>query len=354
MFNITKELASIEPGKGGNLPDFCRADVLLRLLLAVEMGTILLVLIGEQDFERMLQKLALSSLFFLLTGLLVAAGLCPIRRLFRLQSRLQVQLLALLWVGLVVVASSYLVSKLPDFLLYSYFPQDWNPDYFMLRNLAVALILAAMVLRYFDINAEAMLQASSESRARFETLQAKIRPHFLFNSLNSIASLTHSDPDKAEAAIEHLSELLRASLSSHDLVPAEQELALCQHYLELQKLRLQERLHWRWQVPSKLPPQQWPLLLLQPLLENAIQHGIEQLPQGGSIDFCLIAEDHGMTITLSNPFQPASAKGDGHGLALNNIRERLLLLYGSQAHLQTQRHENHFSVQLFIPRSESA
>lgn len=354
MFRTNKELSSIDPGKAGNLPDFCRADVLLRMLIMIEMGSIVMVLIAVHGFEQMVMQLALSSLFFLTLGVLTAAGLCPIRRFMRERPPLWVQSLALLWLGLVIVSASYAVTQFPPFLLQEFFNEHWKPHYFILRNLAVGLIIGAIVLRYFDINAEAMKQASSEARARLESLQARIRPHFLFNSLNSIASLTHSDPDLAEQAIENLAELIRASLSPHTLVAASDELALTQHYLALQKIRMQERLQVDWQLEALPQNQLLPHLLLQPLFENAIQHGIENLPEGGLISSRLWLEKRHIHIKISNPKASKPGPHQGHGMALRNIEERLKLLYADQASMEIQQNETQFEVNLRLPLEQSA
>ena len=120
-----------------------------------------------------------------------------------------------------------------------------------------------------------------------QALQARIRPHFLFNSMNTIASLTHDQPDLAEQAIENLSDLFRASLAAEASISLQQELELTRSYIDLESLRLGERLEVNWHLPEREPSLNLPALTLQPLVENAIYHGIEPLSSGGSIDILI-------------------------------------------------------------------
>src|SRR5690554_5410204 len=145
-------------------------------------------------------------------------------------------------------------------------------------SLLTAAILAGIGLRYLYLQQQLRNQQQGELDARIQALQSRIRPHFLFNSMNSIASLIATEPETAERVVEDLSELFRASLAEPTLIPIDAELALCRRYLEIEKLRLDKRLQVDWQVEPLPASTQIPSLLLQPLLENAVVHGIEPLP----------------------------------------------------------------------------
>ncbi|MNN21175.1 Sensor histidine kinase YehU [compost metagenome] len=206
--------------------------------------------------------------------------------------------------------------------------------------------MSGLVLRYFYLQSQWRRQQQAELRARLEALQARIRPHFLFNSLNSIASLIASDPDKAELAVLDLSDLFRASLATPgSLVAWRDELALGRRYLSIEQYRLGERLQLDWQVagvPDDLPI---PQLTLQPLLENAIIHGIQPRIDGGRIEVQASYHDGLFQLCVSNPYdsEPA-AVSRGTRQALGNIDARLVALFGPQATLSSERRDGrHFT-----------
>lgn len=217
--------------------------------------------------------------------------------------------------------------------------------------LLVCLLDSLMTFYYLDLLQRAYSPAIAE--ARLQALQARIRPHFLFNSLNAALSLIRSQPALAESTLEDLAELFRVLMADNlSLVPLQQELALCQQYLRIEHVRLGERLHCQWQqqgVPNDvlLPP-----LVLQPLLENAVYHGIEPLPQGGVISVELQHEAQRLTVRMSNPLAASSVK-NGNQMALKNIRERLRLHYDLEASLKTTQLPDRFLVELSLPTRQA-
>ena len=225
----------------------------------------------------------------------------------------------------------------------------------LMRNLAIALILIGLALRYFYLHYESELRLQVQAQARLQALQARIRPHFLFNSMNTIASLTHDQPDLAEHAIENLSDLFRASLAAEASISLQQELELTRSYIDLEALRLGDRLEVNWQLPAEEPLLHLPALTLQPLVENAIYHGIEPLSDGGVIDIVIDAADANIEISISNPLisvQNASQR-KGNQMALENIRERLALAFDGAASMDLSETESRYTVKLTIPTTEA-
>lgn len=206
----------------------------------------------------------------------------------------------------------------------------------------------ALSLYYLDLLQRAYSPAIAE--ARLQALQARIRPHFLFNSLNAVLSLIRSQPQRAETALEDMAELFRVLMADNRaLVPLSQEVTLCQQYLSIEKLRLDERLMVEWHmadIPSSLmiPP-----LILQPLVENAVYHGIETLAQGGTIVIHISTSAQSLLLRISNPLSPRAEKSGGNKMALKNIRERLRLHYDLEAQLRQYEEQGQYVVEITIP-----
>jgi two-component system sensor histidine kinase AlgZ len=277
--------------------------------------------------------------------MLSAVLLCQLRRPF---SRLSLPLAttgSLLLVLAVTAASSYLAQQ-----LYPQLARGAVGIWWLLRNLMVAAVLAGIVLRYFYLQQQLRLQEQLELTARLDSLRARIRPHFLFNTMNSIASLIMSRPEAAEQAVEDLSELFRFSLQENQRpTTVADELRLCELYLGIEHLRLGERLQVEWQVDAAAREQAMPSLVLQPLVENAIYHGISQLPKGGTISVCVRLVGAEVQVTVENPVPSQSAHTQGHQMALANIGQRLQALYGSAARLQALPRGDGYRVELSYP-----
>ncbi len=223
---------------------------------------------------------------------------------------------------------------------------------FLLRNLSISAIVSAIVLRYFYIQYRWKKQTEATAYSRVQALQARIRPHFLFNSMNSIASLIRIDPDKAEQAVEDLSELFRASLAdAREKVSLEEELDLCIQYLRIEGLRLDERLQVRWNIDNVPKDALIPRLSIQPLLENAIYYGIQPLPEGGMIEITGFFDGKMIHLDIENPLsqQPLTYRSKGHGIAQRNIHERLQAHYGVQGSLTVKQEPSVYCVSLRFP-----
>ena len=226
---------------------------------------------------------------------------------------------------------------------------------FLFRNLGISAIMSALVLRYLYVQHQWRQQIQAEAQARVQALQARIRPHFLFNSMNSIAALTRSDPLRAEQALQDLSDLFRVSLQeASERVTLDDEISVAERYLRMEALRLGNRLSVDWDI-ERLPRKRWvPSLILQPLLENAIYHGIEPSPLGGRIRITGWAEGKRITIKIINPRAPALADAHrkGNQIALENIRLRLQLAFGEQAGVALSEIGDQFETTLYFPREK--
>lgn len=209
--------------------------------------------------------------------------------------------------------------------------------------------MSALTLRYLYVLFEWRRRVESEAQARFQALQARIRPHFLFNSMNTIASLTRSAPRVAEQVVEDLSDLFRTSLEESPRGSnLGRELELCRQYLRIERLRLGERLRVEWVLdgaPQDLP---MPALILQPLVENAVYHGIEPAPGGGTIRIDARRTDGRVRIQISNSLAGGSAR-EGHRMALENVRQRLDAFFGGGVGFETRREAGGYTVALSLP-----
>jgi two-component system sensor histidine kinase AlgZ len=248
-----------------------------------------------------------------------------------------------LWLGTAIGAVG--ITELPK--------EHWP---FLLRNAGIALIVTALLLRYFFVTHQWQKHVRAEALSRIQALQARIRPHFLFNSMNTIAALTRSDPKRAEEAVEDLADLFRATLrDSHSPLRLKEELELTRIYQRIEALRLGERLAVKWDVGA-LPMRAFvPGLTVQPLLENAIYHGIEPLERGGTVTISGRVVDNEIELVVSNPVAQAAATGEprtGNRLALDNIRQRLDLAYGGRGSLTVDQQPDCYKVTVRFPYTE--
>ena len=205
-------------------------------------------------------------------------------------------------------------------------------------HLGYGILLGAFCFRYLYVREQWVQQQNSELRSRVDALQARIHPHFLFNSLNNVISLIAIDPDKAEQMLLNLSRLFRASLQELKLVSLADEIELCQKYLEIEQIRLGDRLNVDWKFENKqlFNQTQIPLLTLQPLLENSIFHGVEKILAKSTISILVEVLNNHVNIVVTNPFIINDvAQRQSHGIAIKNIKQRLQAYYGSSVTFRT-------------------
>jgi len=331
-------------------PSFCRWSLLLAVVVVTQISVLLMSVGTLRDFS--LLGLGSVSIYAQALALVTAAGVCIGRAwLGRLSARgawLGSWLVAII-VALVFSYSAGIVGT-----VLGLGPGRENFVMFILQSvLAVALVSVAL-FRYLFIRAQWQAQVLARSEARVQALQARIRPHFLFNSLNTIASLIPDEPDAAEHAIEDLADLFRGSMRRADsLISLSDELKLAEKYLQMEQRRLGERLSVDWQV-NELPENATILpLTLQPLLENAVGHGIQSRVDGGEVRVYGRNENDNIVITISNPLGPIDHISKGQGMALANIRERLSLAFGTNASLITHQSDEQFFAVLSLPYVEN-
>ena len=312
----------ISTAKRSFLPDFCGTRMVFVVVLLAELLAFSTVLAEPGNVDRALTSLALVSLLAQWIALSCVAALCILQPLV---ARLSDHLAATCSYAITLLASA-IVAQLAWWL------GNWQPQLalplensypgFIFRCVGISAIAWALALRYFYVGHQWRHRIESEADARFQALQARIRPHFLFNCMNTIAGLTRRSPILAEKVVEDLSDLLRASLRDvRQPVTLAEELALCECYLRVEKHRLGDRLQVEWKPPAVHLDLRLPALTLQPLMENAIYHGIERLPGGGTITLEHEVLDDAVWIGITNPYQVANVSR-GHHMAQDNVSQR--------------------------------
>lgn len=323
---------------GNRLPDLRNLGISLRILVVVNLLALITAILQTSSLSQVVGRLAELSVLMqpvLLISLLLFYAAYPVLR--RLPYQAGVALILLSELGL-----TWLIHHSGVYL----FGPDALPP--LLRVWLLTLIVTLLVLGYFNLRQRALSPAISE--ARIQALQARIRPHFLFNSINAVLSIVRSDPRRAETALEDMADLFRVLMADNrELVPLAQEIALCRQYLALEKLRLEERLKIEWQIDSIPPDALIPPLILQPLLENAVYHGIEPRPDGGAVTIQVEANGKQVHISLRNPYGQQGQHHAGNGMALNNIRERLALHFDAEASLKCRSEGGQYQVDIVIP-----
>lgn len=329
------------------IPELCEAEALLGLVLLAELLVLVLVLAEPMPAGFDWVRLALTSLFVQWIVLLSAAVLCRLRPwLARLRAGLAGGLSCALVVGLTLGCNA-----LADRLDLGAAPAGESAPVLYLRHGLIALIMSGLLLRHSYLHSQRRRKERAELQARIESLQARIRPHFLFNSLNSIASLVASAPHQAEQAVLDLSDLFRASLARPGtLVPWHEELALARRYLAIEQYRLGERLRLEWQVESVPRDLPIPQLTLQPLLENALIHGIQPRIEGGLVRVEAGYREGVFHLAVSNPCgEGEGTSAGGTRQALRNIDARLAALFGPAASLTVERRDGRHITCLRYP-----
>ena len=332
------------------LPNFCGMRMVFVIVIIAQLFAFVLALAPlSQPSDIRWQNLGLISLFVQWCALGTAATLCLVRpwlcRFTNTQTAILSYMIMLLVIGLISEVAFWLTPRLDLNLQH-----HWN---FLLRNLLIGAIISGPVLRYFYVQHQWRRRIQAESEARLQALQSRIRPHFLFNSMNTIASLIRSQPEQAEMAVENLADLFRISLSDvRQRFTLQEELELCQRYLQIELLRLgDERLKVVWNTDALPDDALIPALTLQPLLENAIYHGIELLTEGGVIEISGQLNNKQIEISLKNPLAKSNSttQHKGNQLAQENIRERLHTFFSRKADLSVIDKDNYYTVTLTFP-----
>ncbi|MGB0955214.1 MAG: sensor histidine kinase [Panacagrimonas sp.] len=334
------------------IPDFCSGPALFTMAVVMELVAVCFAL-AQPNSPNMLRNFALLSLYMQWIGLCASAALCLTRRLFRLARPGVVFLFC--WGVLILIVMglsnlAWILGTHPRFgMLAPGEPRVW----FVLRHTGIAALVALMLLRYYWTRHQWLERVRTESEFRYQALNARIRPHFFFNALNSLAALITIRPADAELMVEDLADVFRASLDQRGrMVPFVDEIGVCNAYLRIEKARLAEKLNVQWDVPEPLLNWRVPMLLLQPLVENAVYHGISKMREGGTLRVHAYLAQETMIVEVENPM-PASTtpKSSGNQIALGNIASRLKLIYGEGGRLELGPAEGIFRARLFIPKN---
>ena len=319
-----------------NMFDACHVGVVLRAVLFVQ------AVVGVGAMFAASQPLDWLLRFSLLTGGVLPATLAWLIAGCALKARLAKLRPSGQWlagIGLGAVAGLYGCGLLSFMGMLQ--PEPW------FASAAAGALMSSMLLAGLFWRARARTPAATT--ARLAELQSRIRPHFLFNTLNSAIALVRAEPLKAEAVLEDLSELFRSALADPaESVTLRQEITLAERYLAIEKIRFGERLELSWQLDANAMQARLPPLLLQPLVENAIKHGVEPSRAGAQVKISTERRGSRVVVKVTNT-TPEGIGERGHGLALANVRERLLLLHDVQARFQTVHQDGVFQVRLELP-----
>jgi len=321
----------------GPLPNFRNLGIMLRVLVIVNVAAAAAAIVKSPDLLAAWWQFIESSALvepLLILSLLVLAALSNVLRRIPYWAAAMV----VLSVELVLATALYLAGR----ILLGDEPSALE------RYWALVALTTSALLAYFHLRERALSPALSE--ARLQALQARIRPHFLFNSINAVLSLIRQEPKRAEAALEDMADLFRVLMADNrELTPLVREIELCRQYLGIEQLRLGERLRVDWQIDAFPRDALVPPLVLQPLLENAVYHGIEPRSEPGTISIHVYALRDELHAVLRNPYREASDHHAGNRMALANIRERLALHFDAEARLSVKASDDAYEVRIVMP-----
>ncbi|MCF6281262.1 MAG: histidine kinase [Candidatus Polarisedimenticolaceae bacterium] len=335
------------------LPHFCGVKPLFIVVLVAELLAMILTLSSSVDASQLWQFLSLTSLYIQWIAITSCGLLCLIRpQLIRLPNGwagFLVWLILLFVTAVISEMTHYALGEIND---YHWLDADGHLS-LLLRSLGISAIVSLLLLRYLHLQHLNKQQEVAESQFRLQALQSRIRPHFLFNSMNTIASLTRSQPELAETITEDLADLFRVSLSdASQLTTLSEEIDLAKRYLNIEAQRLGDRLQIEWHLEDDLPLDALlPSLTLQPLLENAIYHGIEPSTRPGKIHISARYRRSIINISIRNtlPEQQRSSVRQGHQLAMDNIQQRLDIAFANHATLNRSHVDGEYQVRLAFP-----
>lgn len=335
------------------LPDFCNSRAIFFVLLISQLLAIIITLAGGANRTDFWVHLALVSFFVAWIALGNVLVLCVSRRfLQKLHPAVTSISYYVLSLSVTFFLSIIAILFTPSENVQPVMLPALLSSNFLMRNMAISAIVSAVALRYFYVQHQWKSNIQVEARSRIQALQARIRPHFLFNSMNTIASLTHSNPEMAEKAVEDLADLFRASLGHQDKVSLAEELNFTRRYINMEKLRLGKRLNVELKIQEGISlSTKVPALILQPIVENAIYHGVEPLTNGGTVNIDITSTQHDLYFNISNPVGDINIdqKRPGNKMAQDNIRQRLQLAYGDFSKMEIRHAQGFYTVSFNIP-----
>ncbi len=346
----TSDLSSDAPParvSDGAAFDVCHGALALRALLAVNSVVLLATLVASDTFTLAVAAIGPALAVSLPATLLWLGLICALRRPLARLSPPQ-RLMALAALGALLAWG----ATLPLLAVGLLEPSPLRAWSLPLAGAAMALPLALW------LQSRERARTPADESARLAELQSRIRPHFLFNTLNTAIALVQSDPARAEGVLEDLAELFRVALADNGgggTVTLASEIDLAQRYIAIESLRFGARLQVRWELDDAANAARLPPLALQPLLENAVRHGIEPAEDGGSIRVRTRAAFGRVEIVVDNSLPGAGARlNPGHGVALDNVRARLRLLHDLDAKFEAGKHGEAWRVRIVVPMGERA
>lgn len=325
-------------------------------------GTVIATLISGEALALVLALASNSShdrwLYFGLASLLIQwVALLTLALMYSLRNPLgRLHPVYLAWIALaILIANAWLVGTLTWFSLRNAWPMEETWMAFFVRLTGITLILGLMALAIFRTYWNATQMALRTRQAELESLQARTHPHFLFNTLNTGAALVHARPDAAEALLLNLADLFRAALTGPRHIPLEEEIELTKRYLAIEQLRLGKRLDVRWEIPTPLPTADLPSLSLQPLVENAVRHGIEPREVGGRIEILVTSDTHDLVLSVRNDMPKTALRGGtgGHGVGLASVSQRIDDMTDGHGRVTTQVSADRHVATIRIPLSST-
>lgn len=333
------------------LPRFCHLPTVLAGMVLAQLVVCIAVLSPGSTGTAIGQALSVGTAFGQWIALTLVAGLCVLHgSLLRMPPPLALAV-TLLAVFLGAHSMAWIALSVERGLELGLIGASVDPWPFAAGCGAIALLIVAAGLRYHYVHEQWKRRVEAQARVEVEALTARIRPHFLFNSMNTIASLVHEDPELAEQVTLDLADLFRSALEAGESAhPLSRELELCRRYLAIEELRLGRRLKVEWDVAAAPGELSVPPLILQPLVENAVYHGIQALREGGRVLVRARREGGRLHLRVENPCpDPPQARRGGHGMALDNVRRRLQLAFGAGAGLDIEHRPGCYAASLHIP-----
>lgn len=326
------------------IPDCCNIGVIFRALLAVNVAVLAATQLQAGGLRSGFVDFVESSILVELACLSSLLALCALRSWMQAIPPWGQRIACALVPAAVTALLIQFLSSLDLF-------QNSFTHLTTIRGVLAAALFGIVLQHYFEMRTRAFSPALAE--ARLQALQARIQPHFLFNSLNAVLSLIRTEPRQAETTLEDLADLFRVLIrDGRDMTTLHDEIRICKQYLAIEKVRLGQRLQVKWEAVDitdrVLRKAQMPSLLLQPLLENAVHYGVEPSSKPVLIQIHLSRSIDRIEIAVINPYH-GEAPSTGNHMALDNIRERLALLYDVEAQLTTTVARGHFEVRLRFP-----